>query len=109
MIDWREAMACLGRLTYGVIVAAVICLAVSFAAYVQEAKAHSFYPWACCSDLDCAPIDASRVKVVSGGYLVDGKFHVPQAEVRPSPDGEYHACFPTPDNLKCFWAPPPGV
>jgi hypothetical protein len=65
------------------------------------------YPWECCSNRDCEEISEKRVKPVHGGYLVDGKFFIRQAEVRQSPVG-YHACFPTPDVMKCFWAPPSG-
>ncbi len=67
------------------------------------------YPVACCSNRDCAEISPDRVKPVSSGYLIDGKHLVPHQDVKRSPDGEYHACFPTPDILRCFWAPPPGV
>ena len=66
------------------------------------------YPWECCSDKDCEEISETRAKPVQGGYLIDGKHHVPQSQVRHSPDGRYHACFPQPDVLKCFWAPPSG-
>lgn len=67
------------------------------------------YPWECCHDQDCAEISESRVKPEAGGYLVDGRFHVSQPEVRYLPDGRYHACFPNPDTLRCFFAPPSGA
>lgn len=70
--------------------------------------AHSFYPVECCHDRDCAPIDESRVKPGFAGYVVDGKHYVPMSQVRQSPDGQYHACFPNTETLKCFWAPPQG-
>lgn len=88
------------------ILAAMLCGAVTAQAH-DTGKGWS-YPWACCADHDCAEISESRVKPEAGGYLIDGRFHVPQAEVRFSPDGRYHACFPKPDNLKCFFAPPSG-
>ena len=74
----------------------------------HEAKKGWEYPWECCHDLDCSEISPERVKPVAGGYMVDGRFHVLQKDVRVSPDGVYHACFPQPDNLKCFFAPPMG-
>lgn len=110
IMDWREALAALGRLVYFVAAVAVIIGMIVFAtnAGAHQADKGWQYPWDCCSDRDCAEISETRVKPVQGGYLIDGKFKVPQAEVRESPDGRYHACFPQPDVLKCFWAPPPG-
>lgn len=70
---------------------------------------HSFYDPYCCNGTDCSPISDDRVQVVSTGYLIDGKHHVPLKEARRSQDGDYHACFyPTPDILRCFYAPPMG-
>ena len=87
----------------------VIILAIcGMVALRLSANAHSFYPWECCSGIDCAEISADRVSVSAGGYMVDGKFTVPYSETRVSPDGQYHACFPNHETLKCFWAPPPG-
>jgi hypothetical protein len=75
---------------------------------VRSAGAHSWYPAECCSGHDCAPVEPSRVRVGRGGYWLDGKF-IPQANVRRSLDGEYHACFPQPHNLRCFFAPVPAI
>lgn len=80
---------------------------------VGEAFAHSAvtgweYPFERCHDNDCAEIADSRVHTSSEGYVVDGHFVVPQSQVRQSPDGHYHACFPTPNKLLCFFAPPTG-
>ena len=66
------------------------------------------YPWECCHNLDCSEISRDRIAFVSGGYLVDSKFFVAQKDVKIAPDGRYHACFPTPDKLRCFFAPPMG-
>lgn len=66
------------------------------------------YPWECCHDHDCAEIVDSRVRTSPTGYVIDGRFIVPQSQVRQSPDGKYHACFPNPDRLQCFFAPPAG-
>jgi hypothetical protein len=89
----------------GIVIALAICGAVALG---MSARAHSFYPWECCSGIDCAELSADRVSISAGGYVIDGKFTVPYSETRNSPDGLYHACFPAPDYLKCFWAPPPG-
>jgi hypothetical protein len=82
----------------------VIC----FLSFLTVAMAHSFYPVECCSGYDCNMIDAKRVSLASGGYMVDSKFFVPQKDVRKSEDGDFHACFPQPNNLRCFFAPPNG-
>lgn len=93
----------------------LIVTAIGFGVYVglmailvTTALPHSFYPVECCSGFDCAAIDEKRVSPAVGGYMVDSIHFVPQSEVRQSPDGEFHACFPTPQKLRCFWAPPQG-
>lgn len=73
---------------------------------IASAIGHSWYPPECCGGNDCSEIDEARVRVVQGGYMVDGKSYVAHKDVRPSPDGKYHACFwPYPDRLHCFFAP----
>ena len=85
-------------------------LAVVLIALILSAGAHDWYPPYCCSGGDCAPIAGERVEQQpGGGYIVDHKFVVPRSEVKDSMDGRYHGCFPTPDSLKCFFAPPPGA
>lgn len=85
-------------------------LALPFLLAATMALAHSWYPVECCSGHDCDAIQASRVQALgAGGYMVDGAHYVPAAQVRQSPDGEYHACFPSKDKLRCFWAPPPST
>lgn len=72
------------------------------------ARAHSWYPAECCSGEDCTPVDKSRVKVVEGGYALDGVV-IPQAIVRKSLDGEFHVCIPpTTRVMRCFFAPVPN-
>lgn len=78
-------------------------------AFSHDAPSGWAYPIECCSNADCAELPSSRVKNVSTGYLIDGKHLVPFKDARQSPDGLFHACFPTPDNLRCFFAPPPGA
>lgn len=81
------------------------------AALVVPALAHSWYPPSCCSDRDCAPLDSSRVKVVPGGYLIDGRELVPYDKAQWSPDENYHGCFPSTmlGKIGCFWAPQRGM
>lgn len=87
------------------LLASVLALAV-----VNHACGHSFYDPACCSDRDCAPLAPLRVSAAPGGYLIDGVHFVAEKDARPSPDKDYHGCFPvpTPWQLRCFWAPKPG-
>lgn len=75
----------------------------------RKARAHDWYPPDCCSDNDCRMLPASRVKAMrDGGYLIDGLIAIQRERVRPSPDGEYHACMPTAIHVRCFWAPRPS-
>lgn len=78
-------------------------VAVSFTA--RPALGHSFYPNECCSGRDCDAISKSRVSIVEGGYLLDNAYFIPELEARKSLDGRYHACFPNPQKLRCFFAP----
>lgn len=110
MTEWREAWCAAWRFIYVLAVAGIIAAAIALS---DEASSHEAdkgwsYPWECCHDQDCAEISPDRVKPAPGGYLVDGKFHVEQKDVRHSPDGNYHACFPKPDFLKCLFVPPNG-
>ena len=80
------------------------------------ADAHSWYPWECCSDNDCAPITISETPVEKDGgfYLVDGR-HISYKEVKPSPDGHWHLCEqkwpanPAKRKILCVYAPTGGV
>jgi hypothetical protein len=75
----------------------------------SKAAAHDFYPPECCSGKDCAPLLEGRAHPVSGGYMIDGIFFVPDAATRVSPDRHYHGCFPSPRRLGCFYAPKPSM
>ena len=53
---------------------------------------HSWYPWECCSDNDCAPLPRETVSEVQGGWkLPDGRF-VAYKQAKMSPDGDFHLC-----------------
>lgn len=87
------------------IIVACVLAAVIGAAEAHKAMSGWTYPFECCHNLDCAELAPGRVKPTPGGYLIDGKFLVLQKDVRFSPDGRYHGCFPKPDKMGCFWAP----
>lgn len=85
----------------------LILLALIVHARAHEAPSGWEYPMACCHNFDCAPLDANRVKEIEGGYLIDGKHFVAQKDAKDSPDGIYHACFPSLGQApRCFWHPP---
>lgn len=90
----------------------------------SPARAHSFYPWECCSSQDCWPMgrdadarEPDPLPTASGWLLQDGSF-VPYAATRPSPDGRFHVCrrgaqrsgeIITPyTQPPCLWAPVPA-
>ena len=94
---------------YIILVAMFIVAALAVAISFGPARGHSFYDAYCCNGTDCAPISETRVRVVVGGYLLDGKYFIAEKDARNSQDGDYHACFwPTPDTLRCFYRPPMG-
>jgi hypothetical protein len=91
---------------------------------LQLVRAHSFYPWECCSDQDCWPMgteaDAREPEpraTAQGWALADGSI-VAYAAARPSPDGRFHVCrhggraeggVIRPDGKPtCFFAPQPS-
>jgi hypothetical protein len=83
---------------------------------VGRALAHGWYPYECCSDRDCYAVPKERVRIVPGGWIIDG-FAVSHGEARPSPDGLFHICR-TQDGKgdlirpyqkpACAWAPVQG-
>ena len=83
---------------------------------LSGASAHSWYPWECCSEKDCAPITMSETPLEKDGgfYLTDGR-HISYKEVKPSPDGQWHLCEqkwpanPAARKILCVYAPPGGV
>lgn len=90
--------------------------ALLFLLLAGPAFAHGWYPWECCSDRDCYAVPVERVRVVPGGWMLDG-FFVGYGEARPSPDGLFHICRtqdgkgdlirPT-QKPACAWAPVQG-
>jgi hypothetical protein len=85
-------------LLIGMAVFALSCVFVALFLSTPPARAHSFYPWECCSDQDCWPMgddaDAKEPEpraTPAGWLLTDGSV-VPYREARPSPDGRFHVC-----------------
>ncbi|MDB6098303.1 MAG: hypothetical protein JWN58_1006 [Gammaproteobacteria bacterium] len=110
MIDRYELKAAAGYVAYVGAVTAFISLALIAWANAHEAPSGWDYPTYCCGGHDCGPISPARVRPEGeGGYVVDGKFHVIRKDVQDSPDGQYHACFPTSERMACFWAPLAGM
>ncbi len=80
--------------------------------------AHSFYPWECCSSVDCFPIPVPREEIQAtpnGWYLLKEQMTIPYESARPSPDGRFHICrdelgkgkliIAPGNNVPCLWAP----
>ncbi len=82
------------------------------------------YPFECCSEADCARIDASAVQETPTGYvvtIVPGRhpmwaperrrsvvLDIPYRTSRLSPDGFFHLCMNDTGELLCFFAPGGG-
>lgn len=75
-----------------------LSLALMLAAGAPAVKAHSWYPWECCSSSDCWPMgtDADAREpdptIVPGGYRTHDGIFVAERDTRPSRDGRYHVC-----------------
>ena len=81
---------------------------------VGFARAHSWYPMECCSDYDCGLVirtsfvasDPDKpanmvVETVYGTAVVPHNF-----PLRPSQDGQTHACINGKGQLLCLFVPP---
>ena len=74
------------------------------------AAAHSWYPYECCSDRDCAPLPRDQVQPTDGGWLLPDGTLFPYADARVSPDGGFHWCrIGGTGRVLCFFAPDMGV
>ena len=72
------------------------------------------YPFACCSGVDCRPVDASAVLDTDGGYSVPSGETIGSRDsrVKDSPDGLYHWCTVGGDphgRTICLFVPPRGM
>lgn len=83
----------------------------------MPARAHSWYPYECCSEVDCRPIPipATEIERTPEGWRVKrGGFVVPFNQARKSPDGQFHGCWSDlgrgalivpAGKPPCLWAP----
>jgi len=74
----------------------LVVAGLALVAACAPARAHDWYPLACCNTADCYQVgDGQRepapVFTPQGWRLHDGVV-VPFAEARPSPDGKFHVC-----------------
>jgi hypothetical protein len=89
----------------------------ALAALPAPAVAHDWYPATCCSGYDCQPVPASAVTVEDGQVVLrlapgdhvmapgGGEWRLPEGSLRPSPDGQAHACITRYSRrLVCLWA-----
>lgn len=57
-----------------------------------QASAHDWYPYDCCSNNDCHPIDCAAI-FEKGKALVYNGFGFYDSMIRPSQDGLCHVCI----------------
>ena len=104
----------------------LLCVLAAFfvVAALWSARAHSWYPHACCNTQDCHPADDFHEKArepeptrVKGGWRLHDGTIIADADAKPSPDGMFHACryagnprnaVIKVDGKPCFWAPVPS-
>lgn len=93
--------------------AQTLMVLLTLSAVFAPAAAHDWYPWECCSGLDCAPVDAAEV--MPGAALKVRTRHgvaliAPDFERRQSQDGRMHACMRPAENGVsipiCLFVPP---
>lgn len=106
------------------IAATIALILIAVGILVDPARAHEWYPPACCSDRDCAPVDPAFVEEVAGGYrfrIPAGRHPmlpaggpgfdvtVPHRDIRPAPDGRFHICISPSRQLLCTFGAAGGV
>ena len=81
-------------------------LALLLVLLAPPAAGHSWYPWECCSDQDCAPI-AGVVTELREGYRLPDGLVVPHGDprIRSSHDAEFHWCRRPDGALICLFVP----
>jgi hypothetical protein len=59
-----------------------------------SAHEHGLYDYECCSDKDCSALEPSKVELVPGGYMIQGRHVIPfdDSRLKWSRDGAFHAC-----------------
>jgi len=106
-----------------------LSLAAATAAAAHESHMGMVYSPLCCQGTsgpngtgDCAPIPATAVKAVQGGFQIilnpgdhplvtkPHQYFVPYGKEKHSTDGAWHAClWPSEDRMQCFYAPDQGA
>lgn len=110
-----------------IVVAVVVTMCLALMALAERVRAHEWYPLACCSGVDCAPVlDTQSLPLSVGANLLGapayassvllvttkhGTVAVPADFPRQqSPDGQMHACMRKLDDgsmrLLCLFLPP---
>lgn len=91
----------------GVLLALLVLFLASYA-FGHDADTGWTYPPECCGNGDCVMVhDASRIRTVKGGYLIDGHYFIAHRDTRLSPDGQWHVCIYG-GKLYCLFRPDQG-
>ncbi|WP_186418602.1 hypothetical protein [Bosea sp. CS1GBMeth4] len=106
-----------------------ITIAMLLAAGASDTRAHRAasgwdYPFECCSEADCARIEAAAVRETPSGVVVTiapgghpmwpterrqpAVLDIPYGKARLSPDGFFHLCMNDAGELLCFFSPAGG-
>lgn len=111
-------------LAYAIWLGAFLLIAAIGAAWAHQAPSGWQYDHACCSNRDCAPVPARMIRATPDGLRVaipagahpfvtgdDLVEIVPYADprLRPSGDGDHHACISPSRRVLCIYLPPGGV
>jgi hypothetical protein len=111
-------------LAYAIWFGAFLLIVAISAALAHNAPSGWSYDPACCSDRDCAPVPARFIRATPAGLeisipagahpFVAGEALrevVPYADprIRPSGDGQHHACVSPSRRLLCIYLPVGGV
>jgi len=80
-------------------------------AHAHDAPSGWKYPFACCSGVDCRPVDKTWINMQPDGYHLPTGEVVPfsSSKLRSSPDGLYHWCtkYGKDDtDTNCLFVPP---
>lgn len=121
--DETSAMTALRLLAFGL--ATYLLMAPLWVLVPLPAHGHAFYSTECCSGKDCAAVRPELVRATAKGWRVEigpGDhplarkyrviFLVPYGDkkVKPSPDGQFHACIAAwADVLFCLYTPEMGA
>jgi len=79
--------------------------------WIQQGRFTNAVGQLCCGEHDCQELADNDVTATDDGWYVKPfKETVPYSEAQPSPDGHFWRCsWPTPQDRKCFFAPPPSM